>query len=69
MGSAAHRRDIDMLVVSNGVTGMTMALALATYGMRVHVVSRSGWLDACPDPQLIDGVRWRSSARSTSRTT
>ena len=54
MGSAAHRRDIDMLVVSNGVTGMTMALALATYGMRVHVVSRSGWLDASPDPQLID---------------
>ena len=38
----------DVLVVGTGPTGATAALALATYGVRVHVVSRANWLADTP---------------------
>jgi 2,4-dichlorophenol 6-monooxygenase len=40
--------DCDVLVVGSGPTGSTLALALATYGIRVHVVTRSRWLADTP---------------------
>ena len=32
--------DTDILIVGSGPTGATAALALATYGVRAHMVSR-----------------------------
>lgn len=40
--------DADVLVVGAGPAGATTALALATYGVRVHVVSRYNWLADTP---------------------
>lgn len=40
--------DTDVLVVGTGPTGATCALALATYGVRVHVVERFNWLADTP---------------------
>lgn len=40
--------DTDVLIVGSGPTGGTAALALATYGVRAHVVSRWGWLADTP---------------------
>lgn len=40
--------DTDVLVVGSGPTGATTALALATYGVRVHMVSRWNWLADTP---------------------
>ncbi|MCX5042317.1 FAD-dependent monooxygenase [Aldersonia sp. NBC_00410] len=40
--------DTDVLVVGTGPTGSTAALALATYGVRVHLVSRWNWLANTP---------------------
>ena len=40
--------DADVLVVGAGPAGATTALALATYGVRVHVVSRYNWLADSP---------------------
>ena len=40
--------DTDVLVVGSGPTGMTTALALATYGVNVHVVSMWNWLANTP---------------------
>ncbi|MDX9887255.1 FAD-dependent monooxygenase [Thauera sp.] len=40
--------DTDVLVVGAGPAGATTALALATHGVRVHVVSRYNWLADTP---------------------
>ena len=38
----------DILIVGSGPTGATAALALATYGVRAHMVSRWNWLADSP---------------------
>lgn len=40
--------DTDVLIVGSGPTGTTTALALATYGIRSHVVSMWNWLAHTP---------------------
>lgn len=40
--------DTDVLVVGSGPMGATTALALATYGVRTHMISRWGWLANSP---------------------
>lgn len=40
--------DADVLVVGLGPMGATTALALATYGVRVHAISRQRWLADSP---------------------
>lgn len=40
--------DTDVLIVGSGPTGTTTALALATYGVRSHVVSMWNWLAHTP---------------------
>jgi 2,4-dichlorophenol 6-monooxygenase len=40
--------DTDILIVGAGPTGATAAIALATYGVRVHMISRSSWLADSP---------------------
>lgn len=40
--------DTDVLVVGTGPMGATTALALATYGVRVHVVNRYNWTANSP---------------------
>ena len=40
--------DTDVLIVGTGPTGATAALALATQGVRVHMLSRWNWLANTP---------------------
>src|SRR5262245_47371374 len=40
--------DTDVLIVGSGPTGSTLALALATYGVRCQVVSMWNWLANTP---------------------
>ncbi len=40
--------DTDVLIVGSGPTGATAALALATHGVRAHMVSRWNWLADTP---------------------
>src|SRR5690554_4346722 len=40
--------DTDVLIVGTGPTGSIAALALATYGVRVHMVSMFNWLANSP---------------------
>ncbi|EIF31938.1 2-polyprenyl-6-methoxyphenol hydroxylase-like oxidoreductase [Burkholderia sp. Ch1-1] len=40
--------DTDVVIVGSGPMGATTALALATYGVRAHIVSRFNWLADTP---------------------
>lgn len=40
--------DTDVLIVGAGPMGATAALALATYGVRTHMITRYGWLSNTP---------------------
>lgn len=40
--------DTDVLIIGSGPTGGATALALATYGVRAHMVSRGNWLADTP---------------------
>ena len=40
--------DKDVVIIGAGPTGSTLALALATYGVRAHIVSRGAWLADSP---------------------
>ena len=40
--------DVDVLVVGTGPMGAATSLALATYGVRVHAVTRTNWLADTP---------------------
>ncbi len=46
--SPDNKFDTDVLVVGTGPMGATTALALATYGVRVHVVNRYNWTANTP---------------------
>lgn len=46
--SQSKEFDTDVLVVGSGPMGSTTALALATYGVRVHVVNRYNWTANTP---------------------
>ncbi|QHD88394.1 2,4-dichlorophenol 6-monooxygenase (plasmid) [Gordonia sp. JH63] len=46
--SPADGFDTDVLIVGTGPMGSATALALATYGVRVHVVNRWNWLANTP---------------------
>jgi len=46
--------DTDVLIVGSGPTGGTAALALATYGVRAHLVSRGNWLADSPRAHIIN---------------
>ncbi|MBV4396594.1 FAD-dependent monooxygenase [Advenella alkanexedens] len=43
-----EKLDCDVLVIGSGPTGSTLALALASYGIKVHVVSRWNWVANTP---------------------
>jgi 2,4-dichlorophenol 6-monooxygenase len=52
----------DVLVVGTGPMGAATALALATYGVRVHVVTRWNWLANSPrahitNPRTVEVLR------------
>ena len=46
--------DTDVVVVGTGPMGGTTALALATYGVRVHAVTRWNWLANTPRAHIIN---------------
>lgn len=48
MQGEGNHFDTDVLVVGTGPMGATTALALATYGVRVHAVNKRSWLADTP---------------------
>lgn len=48
------KTDTDVIVVGTGPTGSTAALALATYGVRVHVINRWNWVANTPRAHVIN---------------
>jgi 2,4-dichlorophenol 6-monooxygenase len=46
--TTASKFDTDVLIVGSGPTGSATALALATYGIHAHIVSRWNWLADTP---------------------
>ena len=48
MSSGTPDFEVDVLVVGTGPMGAATALALATYGVRVHTVTRTNWLADTP---------------------
>lgn len=67
--------DADVLVVGAGPAGATTGLALATYGVRVHMITRYGWLSNSPRAHITNqrtmevlrdlGVEDEASGRGT----
>lgn len=45
---SGEKWDCEVLVIGSGPTGSTAALALATYGVNVHVISRWNWVANTP---------------------
>src|SRR5690554_7507832 len=43
-----QNHDTDVMIIGTGPTGGITALALATYGVRVHMVSMFNWLANSP---------------------
>ena len=50
----ANEFDTDVVVVGTGPMGGTAALALATYGVRVHVASKWNWLADTPRAHILN---------------
>ena len=46
--TSPHDFAVDVLVVGTGPMGAATALALATYGVRVHAITRTNWLSDTP---------------------
>ena len=67
--------DTDVVVVGTGPMGGTAALALATYGVRVHVVSKWNWVANSPRAHVLNqraievlrdlGVEQEAKAKAT----
>ena len=53
-GELVNSFDTDVVVVGTGPMGATTALALATYGIRVHNVSKWHWLANTPRAHIIN---------------
>jgi 2,4-dichlorophenol 6-monooxygenase len=52
--NASPEFDTDVIVVGTGPMGGTTALALATYGVRVHVVTKFHWLANTPRAHVLN---------------
>ena len=59
--------DTDVLVVGTGPAGATAALALATYGVAVRVVTKWNWLANSPRSHITNQRASKFSATSASR--